>query len=87
MALKQGTLTHLEQEAREGSGPRVAYLMDHPTVPGRYILGVGSKAGEATAFLKASPIASALGRFVLDDDITEEDRALYLMGGTTRVIA
>lgn len=86
MSLWQGTLTQQERETASGTGPISAYFMAHPTVPGRYILGTGAKQGEAVAFLKAAPIASAPGRFVLDDDPAEEDRALSLIGAT-RVIA
>lgn len=78
MAL-QGTFVLIERELAD-TAPSLVYLEDHPSVGGRYVLGDSRLV--ATAFLKADPIASALGRFVLDDDPAEEDRALYLVSST-----
>lgn len=85
MTLRQGVLSHTEREGSEitGDAPRPVYLMAHPSVAGRYVLG--DAVGEAVAFLKADPIASALGRFVLDSNAAEQDRTLYLTS-PTRVI-
>ena len=82
MPLLQGTLTHTERDPGDvtAAPPRPAFFMDHPTVPGRYVLGDSVEG--VSAFLKAAPIASALGRFVLDDDPDEDDRTLYLTSAT-----
>lgn len=86
MPLFQGTLTPIERQATDAVGalPVRAYIKAHPSVAGRYILG--DELADAAAFLKASPIASALGRFVLADTSAEDNRALYKIT-PTRVIA
>lgn len=77
MALKQGTIVPMERDPADiaAVAPVRAYFENHPTVSGRYVLTTSSD--DATAFLKADPIASALGRFVLDSDRAEEDRQLF----------
>lgn len=86
MPLLQGTLTPIERQSTDslGTAPVRAYVKAHPSVAGRYILG--DALSDAAAYLKASPIGSALGRFVLADTAAEESRALYLIT-PTRVIA
>lgn len=63
------------------AGPSEAYLMPHPTEAGRFILGTGDKAGEATAFLENT----SGDVFRLNDAVAEEDRTLYLTD-SSRVI-
>lgn len=79
--LLQGSLNHIERQASDvGLVPLgSAYIIAHPTIAGRYLLG--GTGSVAAAFLKASPIASALGRYVLDD--SENDRSLYLSPPST----
>lgn len=73
------TLTAIERDSEDQATPVEAYFM---ISGGRYVLGSGNKAGEAAAFLKDV----GAGKFVLDSDPAEEDRALYLTG-SNRVIA
>ena len=64
----------VKQDRDEDEGPDEAYLMAAGPA-NTYTLGTGTKDTEATAFLKDS--GSSV--FVLDDDIAEEDRRLYLL--------
>ncbi len=83
MPLLQGTLTYTERKTITGvSIVSGAYFKAHATVAGRYVLA--DRASEAGAYLKASAIASALGRLLFDT--VTSDRPAYLVT-STRVIA
>jgi hypothetical protein len=71
MTTRVGTTVQNERDD-DGTGPTEAYLMPHPTIANRFILGTGTKS-EAAAFLKHQ----GSGKYTLDDDPAEEDRQLY----------
>lgn len=79
MANWQGPTHTRRQDADSlpGARPRAAYFMLLPS--GRYTIGVGNPNEEA-AVAVADPIASAPNRFVLNDDLTLDHRALVLVG-------
>lgn len=72
--LLQGSLNHIERLASDvGLQPLgAAYIVAHPTIAGRYVLGDSGP----DAFLKEAFIASAPERYVLDDSVN--DRSLFL---------
>lgn len=81
MTQRVGTTTANERD-KDGTGPIEAYLMAHPSVGGRYVVGSGNKVEEAAAFLKDQ----GSGKHTLDDDVDEEDRKLYKLTGSSVVI-
>lgn len=85
MANWQGPSHARSQRAEDlpGTGPRVAYFILLGN--GRYALGVGDIT-ESAAVAVESPIASAPGRLVLDDDITVAHRQPLLQGATRVLI-
>lgn len=79
--LREVRFIPIEQERDANAGPDEAYFMDSG-VANEFVVGSGSKATEATAFLK--DVGS--GALQLDDDIAEEDRRFFLVSNSEVLI-
>lgn len=77
--LRDGRLIPIETQRDDTDGPTEVYLMDSGTA-GVYVLGVGAKASEATAFL------SDVGSDTFAFDTTDEDRTLLRYSSDTVIL-
>lgn len=86
MSLRQGTLHHIERTRQDvaDTAPRRAYLQEHASVAGRYVLGDG--AADADAYLGLSSIATATGRVLFYSTAAESTHPLYLVDATKVLI-